>query len=206
LFGLLSQLSELEESDSGVVQLAFIMAPTICRPLNHAYMSIRHMEQLKKIRPVILFLIENYADVFFPFVPAATTIGVAGATALASPLVTTTTTTGGLPSSPSAVSIVGSPVRPIASGGADGPIGLMGLSLDCKPLGGEETGSGGSGGGGCGAFIKPNLLVVIPVLQTGAAAAAAASCESGSEGESESDKSSNNVLSYSDTEWKVRNY
>lgn len=66
---MLAKLAELEENDSGVVQLAYTISPTICRPLNHAYMSIRHMEDLKKIRPVILFLIENYTDVFFPYKP-----------------------------------------------------------------------------------------------------------------------------------------
>ncbi len=63
MFKLLAKLSELEESDSGVVQLAYSIAPTICRPLNHAFMSIRHMEDLKKIRPVVLFLIENFSEV-----------------------------------------------------------------------------------------------------------------------------------------------
>ncbi len=46
-----------------MVQLAYTIAPTICRPLNHAFMSIRHMEDLKKIRPVVLFLIENFNEV-----------------------------------------------------------------------------------------------------------------------------------------------
>lgn len=46
------------------MQLAYSISPTICRPLTCAYMSLRHKEDLNKIRPVILYLVENYADIF----------------------------------------------------------------------------------------------------------------------------------------------
>lgn len=46
------------------MQLTSSVTPTICRPLTSSYMSIRHMEDLKKLRPVIAFFIENYLDLF----------------------------------------------------------------------------------------------------------------------------------------------
>ncbi len=63
-FRLLSKLAGVEETDASLMQLAYSISPTICRPLNCAYMSLRHKEDLNKIRPVILFLIENYTDIF----------------------------------------------------------------------------------------------------------------------------------------------
>jgi len=64
LFRLLSRLAGVDESDSNLIQLAYSIAPTICRPINSAYMSIRHMEDLRKIRPVISFIMENYEEIF----------------------------------------------------------------------------------------------------------------------------------------------
>ena len=64
LFRLLSRLAGIDESDSNLIQLAYSIAPTICRPINSAYMSIRHMEDLRRIRPVISFIMENYEEVF----------------------------------------------------------------------------------------------------------------------------------------------
>eukprot|EP00598_Pedospumella_elongata_P005631 CAMPEP_0184974846 /NCGR_PEP_ID=MMETSP1098-20130426/6214_1 /TAXON_ID=89044 /ORGANISM="Spumella elongata, Strain CCAP 955/1" /LENGTH=819 /DNA_ID=CAMNT_0027497495 /DNA_START=135 /DNA_END=2594 /DNA_ORIENTATION=+ len=64
LFRLLSRLASVDESDSNLIQLAYSIAPTICRPINSAYMSIRHMEDLRKIRPVISFIMENYEEIF----------------------------------------------------------------------------------------------------------------------------------------------
>jgi hypothetical protein len=64
LFRLLSRLAGIDESDSNLIQLAYCIAPTICRPMTSAYMSIRHMEDLRKIRPVISFIMENYDEIF----------------------------------------------------------------------------------------------------------------------------------------------
>lgn len=50
-------------SDSNPTQLAFNLSPFICRPFDSAYMSIRHMEDLLKIRPVIAFMIENFNEI-----------------------------------------------------------------------------------------------------------------------------------------------
>ena len=64
MFRLLSRLAGIDESDSNLIQLAYCIAPSICRPINSAYMSIRHMEDLRKIRPVISFIMENYDEIF----------------------------------------------------------------------------------------------------------------------------------------------
>lgn len=61
---MLSRLAGIDESDSNLIQLAYCIAPSICRPINSAYMSIRHMEDLRKIRPVISFIMENYDEIF----------------------------------------------------------------------------------------------------------------------------------------------
>lgn len=68
LFALLNSLSSPMTiiggiADSNPTQLAFNLAPIICRPYNSAYMSIRHMEDLLKIRPVIAFIIENFNEI-----------------------------------------------------------------------------------------------------------------------------------------------
>jgi len=66
LFALLHTLASPRlgcHSDSNPTQLAFNLAPFICRPYNSAYMSIRHMEDLLKIRPVIAFLIEHFNEI-----------------------------------------------------------------------------------------------------------------------------------------------
>ena len=66
LFALLNSLSSSRFggiADSNPTQLAFNLAPFICRPYNSAYMSIRHMEDLLKIRPVIAFIIENFNEI-----------------------------------------------------------------------------------------------------------------------------------------------
>ncbi len=48
------------------MQLGYCVSPTVCRPTTSAYMSIRHMEDLKKIRPLVCFVVENCEDVFTP--------------------------------------------------------------------------------------------------------------------------------------------
>lgn len=65
LFRLLSKLASLDDNESSLLQLSFTVSPTICRPTTSAYMSIRHLEDLKKIRPVMSFIIENYDDIFY---------------------------------------------------------------------------------------------------------------------------------------------
>ena len=51
-------------SHSSYAQLAANMTPYICRPSQGAFMSIRHMDDLRRIRPSIQFILENYLDIF----------------------------------------------------------------------------------------------------------------------------------------------
>ncbi len=97
-------------------------------------MSLRHMEDLKKIRPVILFLIENYADVFFPYKPT---------NSYPSPYVTMT----------GPQFSVAMDQQPIAAN-VSAPM-VLDVSMDESKQ--PEQGSGFP-------FIKPNLLVMIPSL------------------------------------------
>lgn len=60
---MLTRLGNLEDNDASLTQLAYTIAPAICRPTTSAYMSIRHMEDLKRIRPVVMFLMGNSEDV-----------------------------------------------------------------------------------------------------------------------------------------------
>jgi hypothetical protein len=64
LFALLQRIVTIGGNDSNAMQLAYYMAPFLCRRENSAYMSLRHMEDLRKIRPVLSFLIENYSEIF----------------------------------------------------------------------------------------------------------------------------------------------
>jgi len=64
LFRLLARLASFEDSESSLMQLASSITPTILRPLTSAYMSLRHLEDLKKLRPIVVFLIDNYLDLF----------------------------------------------------------------------------------------------------------------------------------------------
>lgn len=64
LFALLEKLSTVDDNDTNLIQLGYCMSPVVCRPAGNAFMSIRHMEDLKNIRPIITFMIENYAEIF----------------------------------------------------------------------------------------------------------------------------------------------
>ncbi len=70
---MLEKLATIDENDTNLIQLGYCMSPTICRPVNNAYMSIRHAEDLKSIRPVITFMIENYSDIFVRKIVVSTT-------------------------------------------------------------------------------------------------------------------------------------
>eukprot|EP01038_Epipyxis_sp_PR26KG_P008715 gene8715-11776_t len=64
LFRMLSKLSRQDDNDATITHLTYTISPPICRPITSAYMSIRHAEDLKKIRPVVKFLLEFYDDIF----------------------------------------------------------------------------------------------------------------------------------------------
>lgn len=46
------------------LQLAANITPYLCRPKSGAFMSIRHMEDLRRLRPAIQFILENFMEVF----------------------------------------------------------------------------------------------------------------------------------------------
>ena len=67
---LLSQVVEsASRNESTVHGLASVFAPVLCRGNSSAYMSIRHMEEMPKIRTVVQFCIEHYAEVFTVSIP-----------------------------------------------------------------------------------------------------------------------------------------
>lgn len=53
------------DNNNNASQLSMVISPIICKPIRSAsYMSIRHMEDLRKIRPIISFMIENFSEIF----------------------------------------------------------------------------------------------------------------------------------------------
>lgn len=51
-------------NDSSVPQLVTALAPVIYRPTDTSYMSIRHVEMLKHVRPILQFIAENNVAIF----------------------------------------------------------------------------------------------------------------------------------------------
>lgn len=60
---MLYQLATTPDNDANIAQLIMAIAPTIYKPLDTTYMSIRHMELLKHIRPVLQFITEHHAEI-----------------------------------------------------------------------------------------------------------------------------------------------
>lgn len=60
---MLYQLATTPDNDANIAQLIMTIAPTICKPIDTTYMSIRHMELLKHIRPVLQFITEHHAEI-----------------------------------------------------------------------------------------------------------------------------------------------
>jgi hypothetical protein len=58
------QLGTTPGNDANISQLVFIFAPLLCRPSDSAYMSVRHMEDLRKLRPTLQVIVENYVEIF----------------------------------------------------------------------------------------------------------------------------------------------
>jgi hypothetical protein len=63
LFEMLYQLATTPDNDANIAQLIMTIAPAIYKPLDTSYMSIRHMELLKHIRPILQFLTEHHAEI-----------------------------------------------------------------------------------------------------------------------------------------------
>lgn len=64
LIAFIHQLGTTPGNDANISQLVFIFAPLLCRPANSAYMSVRHMEDLRKLRPTLQVIVENYIEIF----------------------------------------------------------------------------------------------------------------------------------------------
>lgn len=133
-------------------------------------MSLRHMEDLKKIRPVVLFLIENYGDIFSvirSYVKSTTFEPKVNP----SPVVETVETERKLSDMMASAMVIDVPSKADESKAQD----------DANNF----------------SFVKPNLLVMIPTLQT---SEISTPCDV----EVEGDKMIVAPFQpYSDTEWKV---
>lgn len=183
-FRLLSRLAALEENDASLMQLAHSVAPAIARPLNTAYMSLKHMEDLKKVRPVILFMVENFVDIF------SFTKSFRGHL-LPAPL-PGEHTTDAMPSPGQGSG------RPAAGFGLSLGIGSLSLSGNGLHTSSDEDSSNPSF-----PFVKPSLLVSIPSSNNDAPPAIPDSelMETSEGGKAAGHLSKGEV--YSDQEWKV---
>lgn len=86
MLGFLHRLGTAGGNDANISQLVFIFAPLLCRPLNSAYMSVRHMEDLRKLRPVLQVLVENSAEILKDVQePAPMVVGLANSAPLVVP-------------------------------------------------------------------------------------------------------------------------
>ena len=86
MLGFLHRLGTAGGNDANISQLVFIFAPLLCRPLNSAYMSVRHMEDLRKLRPVLQVLVENSTEILKEVQePAPTVVGLANSAPLVVP-------------------------------------------------------------------------------------------------------------------------
>lgn len=64
LFAFLYRLGTTPGNDANLSQLVFIFAPLLCRLPNSTYMSVRHMEDLRRLRPVLQVVLEHHAELF----------------------------------------------------------------------------------------------------------------------------------------------
>lgn len=60
---MLYQLATTPDNDANIAQLIMSIAPAIYKPVDTCYMSIRHMELLKIIRPVLQFITEHHSEI-----------------------------------------------------------------------------------------------------------------------------------------------
>lgn len=64
LFRLLSKIADNGDNTAEVLQLSLTLSPSMFRPLTSAYMSIKHMRDLIRIRPIVKVFIENYEEIY----------------------------------------------------------------------------------------------------------------------------------------------
>ena len=64
LFRLLSKIADNGDNTAEVLQLSLTLSPSMFRPLTSAYMSIKHMRDLIRLRPIVKVFIENYEEIY----------------------------------------------------------------------------------------------------------------------------------------------
>ena len=64
LMSMLNRLVISHPGEHSFGHLANSTAPALCRLVDSAYMSIRHEEDLRRIKPVVAYMIENVKDIF----------------------------------------------------------------------------------------------------------------------------------------------
>lgn len=166
----------LEDNDASLTQLAYTVAPAICRPTTSAYMSIRHMEDLKRIRPIIMFLMGNSEEVLKDVQAGASFRQL-----------------NGLPSVPEDKDKMLAEMMTSA----------MVIDIGSKSVLSAFSDEGGEAAASTAPFIRPpGLLVSIPTLQTASASQEQpTSMELDSADEVKRPVVTNNA--YSDSEWRV---
>eukprot|EP01033_Poteriospumella_lacustris_P003214 gene3214-2365_t len=208
-FRLLSKLASVEETDASLMQLAYSISPTICRPLTCAYMSLRHKEDLNKIRPVILYLVENYADIFtftrsFHMGSSAFSIDKDSREAMLSDMMATA-----MVIDPSSKSASGLEVRFISSdtSGSEDDAGASHSMPFIKPslmLSIPGGGGGAAAGGGNSNTTSSNSSLGLPAsLSFSSLSGGGSSDDNDSTSSSSSSAMATKDWSYSDNDWKI---
>lgn len=206
-FRLLSKLASVEETDASLMQLAYSISPTICRPLTCAYMSLRHKEDLNKIRPVILYLVENYADIFtftrsFHMGSSAFSIDKDSREAMLSDMMATA-----MVIDPSSKSASGLEVRFISSdtSGSEDDAGASHSMPFIKPsLMLSIPGGGAAAGGGNSNTTSSNSSLGLPAsLSFSSLSGGGSSDDNDSTSSSSSSAMATKDWSYSDNDWKI---
>jgi hypothetical protein len=190
----------MEENEASLMQLAYSISPSICRPLSSSYMSIRHMEDLKKIRPVILFLIENHSDIFAVNRFSASFVDNRDNDNII------TDKTGLLSDIMASAMVIDSSTQRSQSAADDH--NKLSITISPPSVSADQTPHSDTSHP---SYAKPNLLVLIPTPPTNSDTASTSSAEmdadSGSAnagtGSLTGGESKSLTHSYSDTEWKV---
>lgn len=60
---MLYKLATTYDNDSNISQLTMVIAPVIYKPTDTSYMSIRHTELLRHVRPVLQFITEHHVEI-----------------------------------------------------------------------------------------------------------------------------------------------
>jgi hypothetical protein len=60
----LNRIACINQREVDLRSLAYTIAPALCCPRHYAYMSLRHQEDLNKIRPAVSFMIKHAHRIF----------------------------------------------------------------------------------------------------------------------------------------------